>query len=553
MKKHNILKVILCVVALVTLCTWIFPTISFQSGLVEDVRVQLGIFDIVSYIVEIFRFFPYIILMTLVIGMFYGVAYRIPAYRILLDKIVAGFKGKESIFLGLIISLIAIIVSVSGLSFAMLFVFPFVISIVLLMGYNKLVAASVTVGSVAVGLLGTTLGSNTTYYMNSILSTEVFSEIITKIILLIIGVALLIFNVLYYAKKTKNNVDKVVEFVPNSKTDSVVVEKEVKEEVKVEKNKKSSNKKEDSKKSTDTKKKEKSNKTSKTKKENSTKSTKTTKSAKSSKSTKTTKTKAYDLKSKNEVKVVSKSKKKVHIWPFALVFDLVLIILVVGAFDWANVFDVDWFSTILKAVQDYTVFDFPIFAKILGNVNEFGSWGLNYEMPTLIFLATCFLAFIYGLKFDDFLDGITEGAKRAFKPAIYMFLTYLVLIIVTYNPFQLHFTKFLVNLTDGLNVITMTFVAMLASIFNIESIYVAQSTLPYVTSVITDTTLYPLISVIFQAVYGLMMLVAPTSVILLGTLTYLDVSYTQWIKHIWKLFLELLLVLVIIFFILFLI
>ena len=48
MKKHNILKVILCVVAFVTLCTWIFPTISFQSGLVEDARSQLGIFDFFS-------------------------------------------------------------------------------------------------------------------------------------------------------------------------------------------------------------------------------------------------------------------------------------------------------------------------------------------------------------------------------------------------------------------------------------------------------------------------------------------------------------------------
>ena len=188
--------------------------------------------------------------------------------------------------------------------------------------------------------------------------------------------------------------------------------------------------------------------------------------------------------------------------------------------------------------------NFPIFAKVLGNVTDFGTWSLNYEIPCLIFLATSFLAFIYGLKFDEFLDGAIEGIKKAIKPAIYMFIVYLVLIIVTYNPFQLHFTKFLVNLTDGLNVITMTIVAMLASILNIESVYVAQSTLPYVTSVIT---------VIFQSVYGLMMLIAPTSVILLGTLTYLDISYTQWIKHIWKLFLELLLVLVIIFLILFLI
>ena len=171
----------------------------------------------------------------------------------------------------------------------------------------------------------------------------------------------------------------------------------------------------------------------------------------------------------------------------------------------------------------------------------------------MIVLATCFLAFIYGLKFDDFLDGIIDGMKRSMKPAIYMFLVYLVLIIVTFNPFQLNITKFFLNLTKGLNVITMTIIMAISSVLNIENVYVAQSQLPYITTIITDQTLYPLIGIICQSVYGLMMLIAPTSVILIGTLTYLDVPYTQWIKHIWKLFLELLLVLVVIFFILFLI
>lgn len=550
MKKHNILKVILCVVLLVTLCTWIFPTISFSSSLVEDgTRTQLGIFDFFSYIVEIFRYFPYIILMTLATGIFYGVAHKIPAYRALLDKIVSGFKGKENIFLAVVMALIAIFVSVSGLSFGMIFVFPLIISIVLLMGYNKLVAASVTVGSTAVGLLGITLGSNATYYINAILSTEVFNEIISKIVLLVISIILLIFNVLRYANKTKNNTDKVVELVPSDSTEEEKTVEVEENKEKVTSKIKSLFKKKESTKTTNAKKEAKGAKETKTKK--SSKDSKSTKAKKQTK--KSTKTRAYDLKAKDDIKVVKPKKNKVHVWPFVLIFDLVFIILMVSTFDWIGVFKVDWFEQALAAVQKFEVAGFPIFAKVLGNVSDFGTWSLNYEIPCLIFLATSFLAFIYGLKFDEFLDGAIEGIKKALKPAIYMFIVYLVLIIVTYNPFQLHFTKFLVNLTDGLNVITMTVVAMLASVLNIESVYVAQSTLPYVTSVITDSSLYPLLAVIFQSVYGLMMLIAPTSVILLGTLTYLDISYTQWIKHIWKLFLELLLVLVIVFLILFLI
>ena len=179
-----------------------------ETGHIDSKRYDL-------HTVELFRYFPYVVLMTLAIGIFYGVAYKIPAYQVLLENLVKKFKGKENICLAVIMTLIAVIVSVSGLSFGIIFVFPFVISLVLLMGYNKLVAASVTVGSTIVGILGTTIGSNTTYYINAVLSTEVTNEMITKVVILVVALVLLIYNVLAYAKKTKNNTDKVVDFVPN--------------------------------------------------------------------------------------------------------------------------------------------------------------------------------------------------------------------------------------------------------------------------------------------------------------------------------------------------
>lgn len=556
MKKYSILKVILLVILVVSACTWIFPMLSFSSELVESERQQIGIFDLFAYVAEAFRYFQYIILMSVAIGAFYGVAYKIPAYRRLLDVIVTKFKGKEFIFLIATMVIISAIVSVTGLSFGMLFVFPFIISVVLLMGYNKLVAASVTVGSTVVGLIGTTLGSSSVHYINLVLATDVYNEMVSKIILLLIGLVLLGYNVISYAKKTKNDIDEVLEFVPSSLavSDSVkVVKQDVKEE-KVE-DKKASKK--VSKEKEETKSKKTKENDTKSKKATSTKTTskkttdsKKTTAKKTTTSKKSTKTKAYDLRSKDEIKVAHTKNKKPAIWPFILVFDVVLIILAIATLDWKTVFETTWQTNALNAVNDFTIKGFPIFSKILGNLNEFGSWNLNYEMPGLIILATCFLGFIYGLKFNKFLEGALDGIKKASKPAFYMFIVYVVLIIVTYHPFQLHFAKFFLGLTKNLNVVTLTITLMLSSIFNIESAYVAQSTLPYVTSIITDTTLYPIISVITQAVYGLMMLVAPTSVILLGTLSYLDIPYTQWLKHIWKLFVELLVVLVIVFFVL---
>ena len=148
MKKHNILKVILLSILVVVICTWIFPSATYsQYGFQVGDRAQVGLFDVFSDFTNgVLYNFPYVIMIVLATGIFYGVSYKIPAYRILLDKIVEKFKKRESIFLALSMILIAAIVSVSGLSLGMIFIFPLIISLILLMGYNKLVAASVTVG-----------------------------------------------------------------------------------------------------------------------------------------------------------------------------------------------------------------------------------------------------------------------------------------------------------------------------------------------------------------------------------------------------------------------
>ena len=55
--------------------------------------------------------------------------------------------------------LFALIASMAGITTGLLFLFPLIISIILLMGYNKQTAALVTIGSVAVGLIGTTVSA----------------------------------------------------------------------------------------------------------------------------------------------------------------------------------------------------------------------------------------------------------------------------------------------------------------------------------------------------------------------------------------------------------
>ena len=345
----------------------------------------------------------------------------------------------------------------------------------------------------------------------------------SKVIILVIFIVLLIAQVVLYSKKTKNSTIEVKESV-KEKVESKVDQEEV--VVK------------------ESSKKEKQTGKSKTTKKSTTKSTKKS----TGKRGRPAKNSAAMAKENSETLVVkSKSGKKANIWPFAIIFDLVLICMAISVFDWNGLFEISWFQEATDAVTTYEIFGFEIFGKLLGSIHAFGEWSLGVEMAALIMIATCILALVYRVKWNDFIDGVCDGFRRALEPAVVILLTYVVLVIVTYHPFQLTITKFLLDITSGINVVTMTLVSLLSSLFNVDLTYVTQSTLPYVQTVITDSSLYPLIGVIFQSIYGLTLLVAPTSFILMGTLSYLDVSYKQWLKHIWKLFLTLLAILVVIF------
>ena len=214
-----------------------------------------------------------------------------------------------------------------------------------------------------------------------------------------------------------------------------------------------------------------------------------------------------------------------------------------------NGFNVTFFADLTKDVLEFELFGFPIFGKLLGDTLAFGEWSIN-QLFLPLGLALLLLVVIYKVKFNDVLDGFVAGAKKAVVPALLSVGMYTILVIVTYHPYQLTMYKAILGLTKGFNIATTTLVSFLAALFNVDAVYTAQSYLPYYVSVVTNADNYPLVGVIYQAIYGLTSLFAPTSLILMATLSYLKVNYLDWLKTVWKLLLELFVVLLIVFIIL---
>ncbi|MDY5992939.1 MAG: hypothetical protein SPJ06_02975 [Bacilli bacterium] len=545
--KSSVLKIVLLTVLALMLMSWILPAAYYSEQYTDQGRVQMGFFDLFNYPVTALSYFGYIAFFVLAIGGFYGILNKIPAYRTFLDNFVGRVQGHEVRFFVVIMLLIAALVSLGGMQIPLLVFFPMLVSVILLLGYDKIVAAMVLVGSTAVGLIGSTYAYGNTNIIMTVLSLDITSEVIAKLIILLLGLALLVLNVLLYIKKT-NTVTKVIK--KDSKKSSV---KEVKAEVKeveVKKTKKTATKStKDSKAKTTKANASKSNASKSTGKKNTKSSSK--KNIKAAlKDEEVIVVKESVDSSSDMSKYVQESDNSYHTtWPLVTAFVLLFILVIFAFIPWSNGFGFNLFSDVTSNVLSFEIGGFAIFSKLFGTINAFGFWTIiDLLLPmTLLIL---FLAIVYKVKFNDILKGFMDGIKRALPLGLITILIYSCLVIVTYHPFQLVIYKALLSGIDKFNVfgaLLSSLTALLAGIFNVDPSYAFQSVLLYLTSVVTDSASYSTIGVIFQAMYGFGVIFAPTSFILMIVLEYLDIPYTSWIKAIWKFLLELLAVLLIAF------
>jgi uncharacterized ion transporter superfamily protein YfcC len=218
------------------IASWFLPITDVNTEASEFTTTDsngFGIFSIFTFFSSVLQIFGNIPLYILAVGGFYGILHNIPQYRVLLDKIANGFENKEWLFMIVVGTIIALLSSIAGLSFPIIFIFPFVISVVLLMGYDKITAALLTVGSVSAGLIGTVfsntgvVGSGFSYSTVSGLSNiyeQIFNgqgtfavneNILPKTIILLISLITILSFTVYRSIKHKNK-DKIEEgiFIP---------------------------------------------------------------------------------------------------------------------------------------------------------------------------------------------------------------------------------------------------------------------------------------------------------------------------------------------------
>ncbi len=562
MKKHNTLKAVLITLCVVILLTWLVPGGSIQTGKFQVIKdgSQLGLFNLFSYQQPLLQYFGYVVVFVLVVGGFYGILNNIPAYYALINKtskqietgkelcyaipmavltalvympaaikfvgtlygilavvlvavllsavatLLAKILDNKYIFMILVMTLFASLVNVAGLQLVMFLLAPFVVSVMIKTGIDKKKVAIATISSILLGVMTTTYAStnlNAAYSMLNI--TNYNTNVVYKFIVLLLGLVILAYNLVETNKKVK---EKVVVKEENKKDN--VKEAKLTKETKVTK------------------------KTSKTTKS----SKKTTK-----KTTKKNPNKA-DLIDQDVIMLKAENVKQSLI-PLAVILGLLAVLTVIAFMPWSTVFGVKYFEVLVKDISSYSIFGFKLFSKLLGGIVEFGGWSLN-NLNILIFFTVLLIAFIYKVKLDDLIDGFIDGVSKAVVPALLTGLVYLIVVINALHPFQAYIYNALLGLNKGFSLIITSLIAALGSVLNGDMTYTFYSILPQITLKAADIKLNPLIALTVQMIYGLVMFVAPTSVVLLYGLSKFEINYTDWIKSVWKIVLELLVLVLII-------
>lgn len=269
----------------------------------------------------------------------------------------------------------------------------------------------------------------------------------------------------------------------------------------------------------------------------------------------------YATKTKNKTEISEealtellgeKKQSKKSSWPIFLIMGILLVLLVLGYTDWNSVFEVSFFEDLHETLTvDFTIGDHAVIGYLVDGLDNLGSW-YYAEFTAMLLIASTLLMFIYNIKIDDALEAFGKGVKSMLKPAMLVIFAYVTVLVSAYHPYIVTVTDWIVTLvskTSGvfgqiIYIIMISIDTIISSVFNVEMLYVVQSTVPYLSSVYSETA--NSLAIITQSIYGLTSFIAPTSTMMLLGLSYLGISYKEWIKTSWKLILELLAVILVI-------
>ncbi len=203
-KKSDKVVILLVIMAICAVLSWIIKGGTFDAGQFTDLGMnRAGLYDLLLVVSSAFYYKYTDIIYILVVGGCYGVLMRTDSYKMLVTKVSDLVKRNVKVSFALITILTGICCSLSANMMALFVIIPFIYSVFIKSGTDKITSIAAAFGGIFLGFFGLTFGTFGVQYLNEYANIE-FGTLITFRIVIFVITAILynLFAILHI-----NNID----------------------------------------------------------------------------------------------------------------------------------------------------------------------------------------------------------------------------------------------------------------------------------------------------------------------------------------------------------
>ena len=203
--KYDKIKILIICLLVYSVISWFFQGYMYQSGeIVSKGWFRVGLYDLLAVIFSGITYSIKDILYILAVGGTYGVLTQAESYKRIVNKVSQFVKDHSEITFALITFIMGLYTAISSNILTLFFLVPFIMTVYLKSGHDKLTALSAGFGGIFIGYLGQIVGTYGNDFLYQYLDVSASSDVIVKLVLFLI--AFVLFNVfgILHLKKNKN-------------------------------------------------------------------------------------------------------------------------------------------------------------------------------------------------------------------------------------------------------------------------------------------------------------------------------------------------------------
>ena len=182
--------------------------------------------------------------------------------------------------------------------------------------------------------------------------------------------------------------------------------------------------------------------------------------------------------------------------------------------------------------EKVVISEVPVINSLLGSsFAAFGEWSDLLVLAYLLVFVVIIVALINKMSISKFFEEFANGVKKISGPTFMYALAFGTFSVCYFFSWPVTTINSLFG-NGKFNIFTLLLIAILIAVIFVNKEYIGFIFGSYFALTYAEHLVPTLI--INQIAYGFFLVAGPTSFLIMFALTYLDIPYLKWLKHIWK-------------------